>query len=89
MTKANDWMSISSFARIDPNVMSELVSLAVTPHQRELLMEGLRYVRSARRYEFRETSAPPDARRDGDIQDITGLLGQLEGSATAAVPNRS
>lgn len=69
--------------------MSELLSLAVTSHQRDLLMEGLRYVRSSRRFEFRETSASPDQVREGDIQEITGLLGQLESSSAASVSTRS
>ena len=82
-------MSISNPATKISNLMSELLSLAVTSHQRDLLLEGLRYVRSARRFEFRETSAPPDDRREGDIQEITGLLGQLESSSAAAVSNRT
>lgn len=65
--------------------MSDLVNLAITTHQRDLILEGLRYIRSSRRYEFRDTSAPPDPRREGDLREISGLLGQLEPTSAAAV----
>jgi hypothetical protein len=73
--------------QVELTIMSDQLTLAVTQHQRDLLLEGLRYLRSSRRYEFRETSAPPDARRDGDLQEISGLMGRLEESA-AGVPVR-
>lgn len=68
--------------------MSEQLTLAVTQHQRDLLLEGLRYLRSSRRYEFRETSAPPDPRREGDLQEISGLMGRLEETAVAESARR-
>jgi hypothetical protein len=64
--------------------MSDTVHLELTQHQRDLVMEGLRYVRSSRRFEFRPTSAPPDERREGDVRVIGELLGQLEPVAAAA-----
>lgn len=64
--------------------MSDTVHLELTQHQRDLVMEGLRYVRSSRRFEFRPTSAPPDERREGDVRAIGELLGQLEPVAAAA-----
>src|SRR5215467_3510250 len=39
-----------------PQIMSEHVTLELTQHQRDLVLEGLRYIRSSRRYEFREPS---------------------------------
>ena len=58
--------------------MSEHVTLELTQHQRDLVLEGLRYIRSARRYEFREPSAGRDERRESDLRVITELLGQLD-----------
>lgn len=63
--------------------MNENVVLELTQQQRDLVLEGLRYIRSARRYEFREASAPRDERRDGELRVIGELMGQLDG-ATAA-----
>ena len=65
--------------------MSEHVTLELTQHQRDLVLEGLRYIRSARRYEFREPSAGRDERRDTDLRTINELMGQLE-PATAGAP---
>jgi hypothetical protein len=72
--------------RETPEVMNETLNLELTPQQRDLVLEGLRYVRSSRRFEFRETSAPPDERREGDLRMIGELMGQLD--STAAVPTR-
>jgi hypothetical protein len=63
------------------------VSLDLNSQQRELLVEGLRHVRSARKYEFREASDAPDPRRANDLQAISDLMVQLEGkSASAPAP---
>lgn len=57
--------------------MSEQQILELNGNQRELLLEGLRYLRSSRRYEFRDPLAPPDARREGDLRKIAELIDQL------------
>ncbi len=67
--------------------MNENVMLELTQQQRDLLLEGLRYIRSARRYEFRETSASPDERRTTDLRVISELMGQLE--PAASVPEKA
>jgi hypothetical protein len=67
--------------------MNESVNLELTPQQRDLVMEGLRYIRSSRRFEFRPTSEPPDQRREGDLRVIGELLEQLE--PAAEVPARA
>jgi len=64
--------------------MSEHMTLELTQHQRDLLLEGLRYIRSARRYEFRESSTARDERRDSDLRTINELMGQLEPAASGA-----
>jgi hypothetical protein len=65
--------------------MNNCLHLDLSKHQRELLLEGLRYIRSSRRYEFREPQAPPDERRDGDLREIAGLISQLDHGVTETV----
>lgn len=64
--------------------MNDNLTLELTQHQRELVLEGLRYIRSARRYEPREPSEGPNERRDTDLRTIASLMGQLD--PAAAVP---
>ena len=64
--------------------MSEHVTLELTQHQRDLVLEGLRYIRSSRRFEFREPSAGRDERRETDLRMISELMGQLEPSAASS-----
>jgi hypothetical protein len=61
-----------------PEIMSEHLTLELTQHQRNLVLEGLRYIRSARRFEFREPSAGRDERRETDLRTISELMGQLD-----------
>lgn len=64
--------------------MNEAVTLELTQHQRDLVLEGLRYIRSSRRFEFREPSAGRDERRETDLRTIAELMGQLD---PATVPS--
>lgn len=57
--------------------MNENQMVELTNNQRELLLEGLRYLRSSRRFEFREPLAPPDPRREDDLRKIATLMDQL------------
>jgi hypothetical protein len=61
--------------------MNETLALELTPYQRDLVLEGLRYIRSSRRFEFRLPSSPPDERREGDLRAIGELMGQLDPAA--------
>ncbi len=54
-------------------------------HQRELLLEGLRYVRSSRRLAFREPLAPASEEREGDLRVISELMLQLTDSDESTV----
>jgi hypothetical protein len=63
--------------------MNEAVTLELTQHQRDLVLEGLRYIRSSRRFEFREPSAGRDDRRETDLRTIAELMGQLDPGSTA------
>jgi hypothetical protein len=48
-------------------------------HERDLILEGLRYVRSARKLEFRPATAGPDPKRVADLEAIAMLLSKLDG----------
>jgi hypothetical protein len=69
--------------------MNEAVTLELTQHQRDLVLEGLRYIRSSRRFEFREPSAGRDERRETDLRMITELMGQLDPAASSAAGARA
>ncbi|HEY3968928.1 MAG TPA: hypothetical protein VGM05_30545 [Planctomycetaceae bacterium] len=58
--------------------MSEPMTLELTQQQRDLVLEGLRYIRSSRRFEFREPLNPQNERRDADLRVIAELMGQLD-----------
>jgi len=67
--------------------MSELMTLELTQQQRDIVLEGLRYIRSSRRYEFREPQNPQNEQRDADLRVIADLMGQLD--PTQATPARA
>jgi hypothetical protein len=62
------------------------IHLDVTPEQQRLLLEGLRYVRSARRLTIREPSAPPDPQRESDLTQISRLMERLQVATETGVP---
>ncbi|MBS0264688.1 MAG: hypothetical protein JSS02_22325 [Planctomycetes bacterium] len=63
------------------------MTLELTQQQRDLVLEGLRYIRSSRRYEFREPQNPQNEQRDADLRVIADLMGQLD--PTQATPARA
>jgi hypothetical protein len=70
-------------AYVVPADMSESVTLSLSTAQRELIVEGLRYLRSSRRYEFRDPINPTDPRRDNDLREIAGLMTRIDPEAAA------
>ena len=65
--------------------MSDLLQLELTDRQRELLLRGLRFVRSSRMLEIRETAdISDDQRKDelGEIRQLAEMLGK-EGAKPA------
>lgn len=57
--------------------MSDLLQLELTDRQRELLLRGLRYVRSSRMLEIRESSDITDEQRKielGELRHLTEML---------------
>jgi hypothetical protein len=61
--------------------MAESLTVELTKHQRDLVLQGLRYVRSSRRLEFRDPLAPPDEQRESELREVAILMGQLEGTS--------
>ncbi|MBI5758627.1 MAG: hypothetical protein HZA46_08925 [Planctomycetales bacterium] len=61
--------------------MVDSLTVALTKQQRDLVLQGLRYIRSSRRLAFREPLAPPDTERDDELREIAFLMGQIEGTS--------
>jgi|HubBroStandDraft_6_1064221.scaffolds.fasta_scaffold14985_2 hypothetical protein len=68
--------------------MSETLTVGLNKQQRDLLLRGLRFVRSAVMLEVREPSAEVDAERATQVREIGRLVEQLEGSRPAGAPAR-
>jgi hypothetical protein len=68
--------------------MSETLTVGLTPEQRELLLRGLRYVRSSVALEIREPSPQVDADRRMQLGEIAQLVQHLEGAHPAGAPAR-
>ena len=59
--------------------MNDLLHLELTDRQRELLLRGLRFVRSSRMLEIRDSSdLTDDQRKDelGELRQLSEMLGQ-------------
>ncbi len=69
-------MSVASYSG---EIMQEF-----NTHERDLILEGLRFVRSARKLEFRPATAKPDPKRVADLEAIAELLSRLDGSGERA-----
>lgn len=69
--------------------MCENLTVELTQQQRDLVLEGLRYVRSSRRFEFRNPLAPRDERRDTDLRVIAELITSLDPQAAHPGPVRA
>lgn len=65
--------------------MSNSLALELNTQQRDLVLEGLRYIRSARRLAFRDPMGPPDEKRESELRQIAELMGQIDSSAKVAV----
>jgi hypothetical protein len=68
--------------------MSETLNVGLTKPQRELLLRGLRFVRSAVMLEVREPSTEVDSDRAAQVREIGRLVEQLEGSRPAGTAAR-
>ena len=66
--------------------MSDLVHLELTDRQRELLLRGLRFVRSSRMLEIRDvpdTIAEERAEELSEIRHLVSMLDQKAGASAA------
>ena len=68
--------------------MSETLTVGLTTQQRELLLRGLRFVRSSVVLEIREPSTEVDSDRATQVREINRLVEQLEGSRPAGTAAR-
>ena len=69
--------------------MSETLNVELTEQQQELILKGLRYIRRSVLLDIREPSPEVEEDRRIQLQEITSLVDQLNGShpanATAGV----
>ena len=64
--------------------MSHSLHLELNKNDREVLLRGLRYVRSSVMLEFREPSPRDTEQRRSQLQQIASLVEQLDGTPAAA-----
>jgi len=64
--------------------MSDLIHLELTDRQRELLLRGLRFVRSSRMLEIRETPDTIAEERAEELSEIRQLVTMLDQKSGAA-----
>ncbi|MEI7699403.1 MAG: hypothetical protein WCK86_06395 [Planctomycetia bacterium] len=65
--------------------MDGLLHIDITSHEREVLLRGLRYVRSSIMLETREPSPEDTCRRSGMLDEIQNLCQRLESTDPVAV----
>ena len=63
--------------------MSETLNVGLTKRQRDLLLRGLRFVRSSVLLEMREPGSDVEEDRGNELRDIASLVDQLNGAETA------
>ena len=64
--------------------MNDLIHIDLTEHERDILLRGLRYVRSSVMLETREPSANDELRRGGLLDEIQNLAQRLAASGSLA-----
>jgi hypothetical protein len=68
--------------------MSETLSVGLTEQQREILLKGLRFVRSAVALEVYDSTPETDAERKNKLREIRQLAEYLEGVRPAGAAAR-
>ena len=66
--------------------MNDLLHLELTDRQRELLLRGLRFVRSSRMLEIRDSSDITDDQRQDELGELRRLADMLGPNTTTAKP---
>jgi len=64
-------------------MLDELIHIDLTDHERDILLQGLRYVRSSIKLEMRDPSAGDELRRSGLLDEVQILAQRLEASGTS------
>jgi hypothetical protein len=65
--------------------MNETVTVGLNPNERELLIRGLRFVRSDIMLEMIDPTPTTRQTRADQLREVEALVAQLNGSATANV----
>ncbi len=65
--------------------MSEALNLDLNKNQCDLLLLGLKYIRSSILLEFRVPTAEDTEHREKELRELSLLVDQLNGSKTAKV----
>jgi hypothetical protein len=68
--------------------MSETMSVGLTEDQREILLRGLRFVRSAVALEVYDSTPETDTQRSSKLREIRQLAEYLEGARPAGTTAR-
>ena len=63
--------------------MSETLTVGLNPHERDLLLRGLRFVRSDIMLEMFDPTPETKRERSDKLRDVEALVEQLNGSAPA------
>jgi len=69
----------------DKQIMDRMLQVELTSHERDVLLRGLRYVRSAIMLETRDPSSEDTLRRSNQLDEIQNLSQRLENSDRLAV----
>ncbi|MFM7919660.1 MAG: hypothetical protein ACKPJJ_05500 [Planctomycetaceae bacterium] len=69
----------------DKLIMDSMLQVELTSHERDVLLRGLRYVRSAIMLETRDPSSEDTRRRSSQLDEIQILCQRLENSDPLAV----
>lgn len=64
--------------------MSETVNVELTESERDVLLRGLRYVRSSIMLDVRDPEPEDEARRSDELHEIAMLVDRLNGMATTS-----
>jgi hypothetical protein len=68
--------------------MESNLTVELTDTQRELLIEGLRFVRSSRKLAFRDPLAAPDEQSEADLKQVAALMDRLNAARVAGASSK-
>jgi len=68
--------------------MSEIQNIGINPQQREILLRGLRFIRSSILLDAHNPAPNETELRDEKLREIEDLVEQLQGAPAAGTPAR-